>query len=226
MRNGLGRPGITLHHHRLSSTLTFSQRLAEMISSFGKDRKIEKKKLTYSISWKNEKANKRKTFCTHTQRERDGDLQTLTLCIHIVVTSQTDRGRYRAASRTCVEREREKKKGGQGRRPPSLRRFCCVSFYYFIFFSSRLCGQGPPLPPPPLPLPPLPLWPSCLTVHLLRIFYSSLFLFSVVRLDKKVPGRFFREKKWGKDKTRQTEKSIGIDRLNQMRNTRGRLRFW
>jgi hypothetical protein len=39
MRNGLGRPGITLHHHRLSSTLTFSQRLAEMISSFGKDRR-------------------------------------------------------------------------------------------------------------------------------------------------------------------------------------------
>lgn len=137
MRNGLGRPGITLHHHRLSSTLTFSQRLAEMISSFGKDRKIEKKKLTYSISWKNEKANKRKTFCTHTERERDGDLQTLTLCIHIVVTSQTDRGRYRAASRTCVERERKKREAKVGGRR------VCAGFvawvFIILFFSLLVC---------------------------------------------------------------------------------------
>lgn len=162
---------------------------------------------------------------THTERERwrPSDIN----LVHTYRRNKPNRPRPLSCRKSNVCRERErKKKGGQGRRPPSLRRFCCVSFYYFIIFSSRLCGQGPPLPPPPLPLPPLPLWPSCLTVHLLRIFYSSLFLFSVVRLDKKVPGRFFREKKWGKDKTRQTEKSIGIDRLNQMRNTRGRLRFW
>lgn len=160
---------------------------------------------------------------THTQRERwrPSDIN----LVHTYRRNKPNRPRPLSCRKSNVCREREKKKGGQGRRPPSLRRFCCVSFFYFIFFSSRLCGQGPPLPPPPLPLPPLPLWPSCLTVHLLRIFYSSLFLFSVVRLDKKFPVDFFERKKWGKDKTRQTENRSGSI-TNKVRNTRGRLRFW